>query len=88
MRNEIGEMRNEKWEMRKEKGERRIESWINKKRFFYWFVKPIYKFMTNLPIYDKFKHNNKVFKHFIGYQKGKIFKPLCIILPQMSGYIK
>ena len=37
---------------------------------------------------DKFKHNNKVFKHFIGYRKGEIVKPLCIILPQMSGYIK
>ena len=21
---------------------------------------------------DKFKHNNKVFKHFIGYQEGKL----------------
>ena len=29
--------------MRKEKGEMRIELWINKKRFFYWFVKLIYK---------------------------------------------
>ena len=37
---------------------------------------------------NKFKHNNEVFKHFIGYQKGKIVKPLCIILRQMSGYIK
>ena len=37
---------------------------------------------------NKFKHNNEVFKHFIGYQKGEIVKPLCIILPQMSGYIK
>ena len=37
---------------------------------------------------DKFEHHKKVFKHFIGYQKGKIVKPLCIILPQMSGYIK
>ena len=35
----------------------------------------------------KFKHNKKVFKHFIGYQKDEIVKPLCIILPQMSGYI-
>ena len=26
--------------------------------------------------------------HFIGYQEGGIVKPLCIILPQMSGYIK
>ena len=36
----------------------------------------------------KFKHNNQSFKYFIGYQKGEIVKPLCIILPQMSGYIK
>ena len=36
----------------------------------------------------KFKHNNESFKHFIGYQEGEIVKPLCIILPQMSGYIK
>ena len=37
---------------------------------------------------NKSKHNNEVFKHFIGYQKCEIVKPLCIILPQMSGYIK
>ena len=37
---------------------------------------------------DKFKHNNKGFKYFTGYQEGGIVKPLCIILPQMSGYIK
>ena len=37
---------------------------------------------------DKFKHNNEGFKYFIGYQEGEIVKPLCIILSQMSGYIK
>ena len=37
---------------------------------------------------DKFKHNNEGFKYFIDYQEGGIVKPLCIILPQMSGYIK
>ena len=37
---------------------------------------------------NKFKHNNEVFKHFIGYQEGEIVKPLCIILPQMRGYKK
>ena len=37
---------------------------------------------------DKFKHRDEGFKYFIGYQEGKIGKPLCIILPQMSGYIK
>ena len=39
-------------------------------------------------VYDKFKHNNESFRYFIGYQKGEIVKPLCIILPQMIGYIK
>ena len=37
---------------------------------------------------DKCKHNNEGFKCFIAYQEGKIVKPLCIILPQMNGYIK
>ena len=37
---------------------------------------------------DWFKDSDDGFKHSIGYQEGKIIKPLCIILPQMSGYIK
>ena len=36
----------------------------------------------------KFKHNGEGFKYFIGYREGEIVKPLCIILPQMSGYTK
>ena len=28
------------------------------------------------------------FKHFIGYKEGEIVKPLCIILSQMTWYIK
>ena len=37
---------------------------------------------------DKFKHSDNDLKYFIGYKEGKIVKPLGIILPQMSGYIK
>ena len=37
---------------------------------------------------DKFKHSDEGSKYFIGYKKGEIVKPLCIILPQMNGYIK
>ena len=37
---------------------------------------------------DKFRHSNEGFKYFTGYQEGEIVKPLYIILPQMSGYIK
>ena len=41
-----------------------------------------------IAVSDKFKHNKEGFKYFIGYQKYEIVKPLCIILPQMNGYIK
>ena len=37
---------------------------------------------------EKFKYSDDGFKYFIGYQEGETVKPLCIILPQMSGYIK
>ena len=44
--------------------------------------------VDQIVVSDKFKHNNEGFKYFTGYQEGGIVKPLCIILPQMSGYIK
>ena len=37
---------------------------------------------------DKFRHSEEGFKYFIVYQDDEIVKPLCIILPQMNGYIK
>ena len=37
---------------------------------------------------DKFKHSDGGFRYSIGYKEDEIVKPLCIILPQMSGYIK
>ena len=43
--------------------------------------------VDEIVVSDKFKHDNKEFKDFIGYQDGLI-KPLCIILPQMSRYIR
>ena len=44
--------------------------------------------LDQIVVSEKFKHNDEGFKYFIGYQKGDIVKPLCIILPQMNGYIK
>ena len=41
-----------------------------------------------IAVFGKFKHSDEGFKYFIGYQEDKIVKPLCIILPQMSGYIQ
>ena len=37
---------------------------------------------------DKVKHSDDGFKCFIGYKEGETVKPLCITLPQMSGYKK
>ena len=44
--------------------------------------------VDQIVVSDKFKHSDEGFKYFIGYQEGEIVKQLCIILPQMSGYIK
>ena len=43
--------------------------------------------VDQIVVSDKFKHGDEGFKYFIGYQEGEIVKPLCIILPQLSGYI-
>ena len=43
---------------------------------------------NNVRLNKKIKHSDKSFKYFIGYQEDEIVKPLCIILPQISGYIK
>ena len=44
--------------------------------------------IDQIVVSHKFKYNNENFKHFTGYQKGEIFKPLFIILPEMGTYIK
>ena len=59
---------------------------VNKKEF-QKFKQPIDLMSINVDqivISDKFKHSEEGFKYFIGYQEGEIFKPLCIILAQMS----
>ena len=43
---------------------------------------------NKMVVCNKFNHNEDCFKYFIGYQKGEIVRPLRIILPQMSGFIK
>ena len=44
--------------------------------------------VEKIVVSDKFKHSDKGFKYFIDYTDDNIIRPLCIILPQMSGYIK
>ena len=60
---------------------------INKKEF-HKSKQPIDLDLRNvdqLVVSDKFNHNNG---GFIVYKEGEIVTPLCIILPQMTGYIK
>ena len=63
---------------------------LNKKKF-HWCKELIDLLSVDLDqtvVPHKLKHNDEGFKYFVGYLKGKIIKPLCIILRQMSGYIK
>ena len=63
---------------------------VNKKKF-HMSKKAIDLMSVNINkivVSDKFKLNNKGSKYFIGYQEGEIGRPLYIILPQMSGYLK
>ena len=62
---------------------------VNKKEF-HKSKQPIDLMSVNLDqivVSDKFKYSEEGFKYFIGYQEVEIVKPLCIILPQISGYI-
>ena len=63
---------------------------LNKKEF-HKYKEPIGLLsvdVNQIVVSKKLKHNNEGFKYFIGYQEGGIVKPLRIILPQTSGYIK
>ena len=63
---------------------------VNKKKF-HESKQPLNLDLVNINqivISDKFKHSDDGFKYFIGCEEDEIVKPLCIILPQMSGYRK
>ena len=44
---------------------------------------------NNIVISYRFKQNNDTYKYFIGYShEDSVIRALCVILPQMAGYIK
>ena len=62
---------------------------LNKKKF-HRSKQPIYlnqDEINKIIISDKFKFDDGV-KNFIGCENGEVVTPLCIVLPQMSGFIK
>ena len=44
--------------------------------------------VDQIVISEKYNEDDDDFKYFIGYKEDHIVEPLCIILPQMIGYIK
>ena len=63
---------------------------VNKKEF-HKSKQPIDLDLVNvdqIALSDKFKHWDGGFNYFIAYKEGEIVKPLCIILLQMTGYVK
>ena len=44
--------------------------------------------LSKIVVSSKRKISNTKYKYFCGYLSNDIIQPLCIILPQMSGYIK
>ena len=41
-----------------------------------------------LVVSNKWKMNDTTYKYSCGYLNNDVIQPLCVILPQMSGYIK
>ena len=37
---------------------------------------------------NKWKINETTCKYYVGYWKDGLIRPLCVIMPQMNGYIK
>ena len=44
--------------------------------------------LSKIVVSSKWKLNDTTYKYFCGYLKNDAIKPLCVILPQMNGYIK
>ena len=44
--------------------------------------------LSKIVVSSKWKLNDTTYKYFCGYLDNDVIKPLCVILPQMNGYIK
>ena len=44
--------------------------------------------MNKIVVSKKWKIDDKTYKYFCGYLNNDVIKPLCVILPQINGYIK
>ena len=44
--------------------------------------------LSKIVVSKKWKLDDTRYKYFCGYLNNDVLQPLCVILPQMSGYIK
>ena len=44
--------------------------------------------LSKIVVSSRWKLNDTTYKYFCGYLKNDVIKPLCVVLPQMSGHIK
>ena len=44
--------------------------------------------LSKIVVSSRWKINDTLYKYFSGYLNNDVIQPLCVILPQMSGYIK
>ena len=44
--------------------------------------------LSKIVVSNKYKINDTTYKYFCGYLNNDVIQPLCVILSQMSGYIK
>ena len=44
--------------------------------------------LSKIVVSKKWKIDDETYKYFCGYLNNDVIKPLCVILPQMNGYIK
>ena len=44
--------------------------------------------LSKIIVSSRWKLNDTTYKYFCGYLNNDVFHPLCVILPQMNGYIK
>ena len=44
--------------------------------------------LSKIVVLNKWKINDTTYKYLRGYLNNDVIQPLCVILPQMNGYIK
>ena len=44
--------------------------------------------LNKIVVSNKWKINDTTYKYFCGYLNNDVIQPLCVILPQIRGYIK